>query len=727
MKDPGEKRSPEELIRLALAAKDRAEQLRILDALVSRSYFGPQSMKTFQSLAASGGEGPRLALEFVARMPDPVPNGVLLLAAQTLPNRANPLPLCLAVAGKLLGSLPDSVQAVGPIVRSVTAGLSRSRTLERMIQLQSRVDRCGTLDAMVSASEARVKLKCPKCGVKLTRPELIVHLWKRHQLIFERGQVLDPRPIVEKVLADVATHMADKPPEAAYRDSANYFPQSRPLQVLQAVAARQRPAGGIPLSLVEAAGAALEYLCPVCLTPIADRLRPLPPLLAVTPTRIAGDGYSVQVTDTVSRQTVEVRTPGGSRSLTPVSKRVWGPRGAAVLVAGGFLAVSLGALWLAPPRLPPFGLAVLLALSGWGFYAAVRFFRPRLPGAGIRVFDVAWQEIVARLSPEPSAVRFLTRLCLTSIGRGSAGERSRGLRNLLVAAEVDPGPESTQLLASAQVLQVSDGTSSAKDKIQGLVNLFEPIWRVERPIDHAEYLAEIVATRLRLATGDAARLSTLLLDSVFEHGLLPQDILTISDYLPWLRMVLGLPTLKHLQMAYTVWRGKNSEPWASAGPAITIYDLARKSPATVRKILAACPDALLKLELPEGAQRTLGDVLLTPRGLVIGSALLADPNIAIDLLRSPRGSGWILKFGRELIALDRKIPPELLPVFSAWLSYRSQRLLPQAEAMTRANPWKVRKLLNPLGGICTLCGAESIGRSGKVGDPGPLENGGRAP
>ena len=114
-------------------------------------------------------------------------------------------------------------------------------------------------------------------------------------------------------------------------------------------------------------------------------------------------------------------------------------------------------------------------------------------------------------------------------------------------------------------------------------------------------------------------------------------------------------------------------------------------------------------------------MLLTPRGLVLGQSLLTDPDIAIDLGRSPRGSGWILKLGREFINLDRKIPSELIPVFSAWLSYRVKRLVPQAESLTRTTPQKVRTLLNPLANTCAVCGADSIGRTGQVGDAWPLE------
>ncbi len=723
MSDAPAKRTADEPIRIALAATDRAGQLRALDALIARTYPGPQSMVAFQTLAATGGAGPRLALEFVARMPDPLPRGVLLLAAQQLPDRAHPLPLRLAVAGKLLTSLPDTAQAVGPIVRSLTVGLSRSRTLERMLQLQSRVDRCAALDEMVRTTETRVKLKCPKCRAKLTRPELVVHLWFQHRLIFERGQALDPRSVVEKIVESAAAR-SPTPPEESFRATAHYFPDSEPLQVLQAVAARQRSTGSIPRPLVDAATESGRTLCPTCLASRPDRILPLPPPLETTPTRIAGDGYSVSVQETSSSQLVEIRTPESARTILPGTRRLFGPRGWGVLVALPFFALFVLAVWVVPFRVAsPFGLAVLLAIIGWGLDIAVRLTRPGMPAPGVRGFDVVWEEIAANLSPTDATARFLTRLCLSSYGRGTPGERSATLRNLIetTAARADGSAAFVQLGAAADALQAADATDLGKDRVNRLAKLFDAFWHGERTAEYAEYLAEIAAARMVLASGEARRLALLMMASAFESGLLPQDLLAMFPYLPWLRMAMGMPTPARLQMACAVWRGKNSEPWSNAGPAVTLFELAKKFPAASRKLLVSCPDALLKLTLPDAVQRTLGDVLLTPRGLVLGSALLTDPAIAIDLGRSPRGSGWILQLGREFINLDRKLPGEMIPVFSAWLRYRVEKLLPLAETITRSNPAKVRVLLEPLASVCALCGAESIGRIGKLGDPWPLE------
>lgn len=719
MADPFAKRTPEELVRLAAAAEDRVALAPILDSLIPRIAPGAPTFGMFQNLLKIR---PQLALEFTARLPEPISAAVVLMGAQLLPDRTNPLPLRLAVAGKILGSLPDTVPAVGPIVRSLTAGLTRSRTLERMIQLQSRVDQCATLDSMVDTLQARVKLKCPKCRVKLSRPEFIVHLWHTHRLVYERGQAREPRAAVEQLFAEVAAHSPKAPPpETAYHASALYFPQAEPVQVLQALAAARRPGTAIPLPLFESARAGRNWLCPACLAPLPDRIGELPPALSSTATRLAGEGFAVQIREAGGRQIADVETPETARTIAPKTQRFWGPRAIGVVAASSVLTVGL-LMALLVPKGSPFLIALLTTGAGWLVYSGFRYLRSGLTGAKVRVVDLMWREIAGPMTPNSKSARFLTRLAITSVNRGTPGERAGTLDSLISAAEgkVEPTRSERLMLAAALALQVADSALVGKDKVNGLVRLFERVWREELSLETGEALAEIVRQRFQLTTGDSARLSLLVLNGAFENGLLPPDFLWLGRYAPNLWAVLGDPSEDYLRAACQIWRGKSSEPWLGNGPAITLFDVARKAPATARKIFAAHPDALLKLELPEAAQRTLGDVLLTPRGLAIGSIVLTDPQLAMDLNRSPRGSGWILKLGREFINLDRKVPSDLIPVFSGWLTYRAKRWLPQAEVLTRSNTGKLRSLLKPLSGACALCGAESIGRTATVGDPWPL-------
>src|SRR5881227_2636355 len=101
--------TPARLDRLLVAVRpsgNRPRQVRAFEALVAATYRTPLVLQAFNKLAAEKG-GHQLALEYAARMPVPVPNGIILLVAPYLQERAVPLPLRLSAAAKLIASLPD--------------------------------------------------------------------------------------------------------------------------------------------------------------------------------------------------------------------------------------------------------------------------------------------------------------------------------------------------------------------------------------------------------------------------------------------------------------------------------------------------------------------------------------------------------------------------------------------------------------------------------------------
>lgn len=712
----------DDLVRRVSTAADRRTQLALFDALVARTAKGYDCLRAFQQLAAVTPNGSRLALEYVARMPEPIPPGILLFAAQALQDRTNPIPMRVAVAGKLLGSLPDNPQAVGPIVRSVTAGLSRSKTLQRMIDLQSRVAACVTLDRMVQASERGVKLKCPKCRAKLPRPEFIRHLWERHRLVFDRGAAVDPRPRVEQAVAAAAAGDDPTALDHAFDASPHYYPDSTPEQVLQAVASRQVAAGfPVPDVLTRTAADQAAGLCPACLNPVPDPIPPAAPPLAVGSGRLAGDGYAVEVKDTATGRTVTVTTPQATADDPPAVARRYDPRMFALLAAAPVFALAILLVAL-PTRLPPIPLAFGAAVVAWLVYLAARFTRQPLPAADVVAVDTAWDEIVPAVGGKRAAARWLTRLCRASCGRGNPVARAKRVYELVDSAAVwaDKGGPYHHLFAAARILQVCDGAALGKDKAAGLLGVFEPFFLGELPAAYAEAAAEIVRTDQVLPDADLRRFGVLLTAAAFESGFTPSDLVKVLRFLPHLRVLFGTPAADGLKFGYAVWRGRHDEPWTAVGPATTVFELAKAAPGTCRKLLAANPDLLLRIDLPDAAERELREAVLTARGLVVAGKVLTDPDGDAEVTRSPRGSGWMLALGAQRINLDRKLDWATVDLLVNWLRYRVASLVPQAEAMDRANPDRVRRVLEPLAKDCRLCGATCVCRSGRVGEPWPM-------
>lgn len=715
----------DELLRRAAAAGRRGEQVRLLDALAARTRQGYDAMRVFQALAAVQPNGSRLALEYVARMSDPIPPAILLFAAQALQDRSNPVGMRLTVAGKLLAALPDTDAAVGPVVRAVTAGLSRSRTLQRMIELQGRVDRCATLDRMVAASEQKVRLRCPKCRRQFLRPAFIRHLWDEHRLIFDRGTAVDPKPAVEQAVTGAVTATDGPATDQPFDESARYFPQSTPEQVLQAVASRQMASGHpVPDSLTRAAADQNAGLCPSCLNPVPDPIPPVPPPLAVGGGRLSGDGYAVEVIDKPTGRTVRVTTPKeGEEDVPPAFTRRFDPRAFGVLVAAPLLLAAVVAVGVLPQRFgPPVLYALLAGFAGWVVYLIARYARPPLPNPDATAVDAAWREIAPRRGAKKSAARWLTRLCRASIGRGDPTRRARELYEVVENAAVwaDKGGVYLPLFAAARLLQVCDNSDMGRDRVSGLLDVFDPFFLGELPAAYAEAAAEIVTTDAVLTPADARRFAALLTSLAFDASLTPHDLIRVLRFLPYLRVLFGTPTADGLKAAYVIWKGRRSDLWAEAGHATTVFDLARTAPGACRRLLTAHPDALLRLDLPDAAVRELGEVVLTPRGVIAADKVLAEPGGEAEVVRSPRGSGWMLALGAQRINLDRKLDWNTVDTLVRWIRFRSDKLLPQAEAADRVNADRVRQVLAPLVRTCPLCHAECVCRSGRVGEPWPV-------
>src|SRR5438094_667816 len=91
-----------------------------------------------------------------------------------------PHPGRVAVAARVLLVIPDRPRPVARIARALTVGLPPSRALARLREVQNELVRSNSLDELIEAREKRVRLACPRCGVRLPRVEMAKHLWHEH-------------------------------------------------------------------------------------------------------------------------------------------------------------------------------------------------------------------------------------------------------------------------------------------------------------------------------------------------------------------------------------------------------------------------------------------------------------------------------------------------------------------------------------------------------------------
>lgn len=705
MPPPDVERSLEETVRHIVSAPDRAAQHKRIAEASRQFHLSRDVLTVFNRLAAAKG-GHRLALLFVARMPMPIPTGLLLLSAPLLQARDASPQIRINVAGRLIESLPDRPESIGPIVRALTAGLGKTRTLERLIHLQSRVEKSATLDQLVEEAERTTRLRCPKCSARLSRAALIRHLWKKHRLVYEGGGAREPGPVVEKAVADFSESRDLAALDRVYSVTERMYDDVEPKQIHQAILTRLGPSVADAESLAKAAAEDTCGLCPACYCSVPPSIPTLAEPLALADGRLVGEGYRVEAL----RRKIAITYADGSTERLPDPSDQSNAREFAAKVGGGFAGVALLLAGVLPtkPLLPTVGVTLL----GIGAYAGLLFRERKVPKPDLRAVNACWNELAPGIGRSPRAIRFLTRLCRTSLGQGDPEERSKVLWELVEHAAVlaEKGATQTQLLASARLLQAHDSSRIGKEWINQLLAVWEPFFRGEASPVYAEAVAEILLNAEQYSDRDSARMRVQLPSVAFEAGLNPAGLKALAEQCPnFGRLLAG--NSDWFDLLFELWKMKNTRPWENAiGPAQSVFDLTRKGSGA--RTLLSFPDTLLVAEFPE-----LGEVLIGRRGVTVGDCTAADPDAVVAVEPAKKGA-FILVFGPHRIAVEEKVTEKTVRGLKAWLKFRAERLMPaMGRSATAAVPDRVRQLMEPIAIDCPMCRTRSLVRAGEVGRP----------
>jgi predicted RNA-binding Zn-ribbon protein involved in translation (DUF1610 family) len=615
------------------------------------------------------------------------------LLPQLLPLLAEPrlsLTTRLAAAARALRLLPDRRRPVRRVASAVTAGVSSGRAIERLRQVQNLTKKCHALDELIDAREQRVKMACPRCKVKLRRVEMVKHLWHEHGLTLDRRTTRTAnRTAAELLRAYTAGDTAALDRMAELHGAAG---------LRSWMAEIDAPPEEVAV-LLAAAGDRGAGLCRSCFAEVPASITPLPPPLDLANGRLSGDGYAVNVGGNAWVRTVTLTTPiqpaaGGRFSLSP--------RATATLVA---TVVLMLAILVRAPQIVGFALAAVA-------YVWVRFARTRRD-ADDRAVDVAWNEFAVLLAETEPGSRYLTRLCLASLGRGSP-ERRVDLLARLVIAPFETEPE-RQLLAAAAVLKLDDATRFGVDVVAGVAGLIASAFTGERPTDFAEHVAAAYLTRDR-AAGDLARLRVLVLAAAFGAGHVPRDLVKLCVAAPALRRVVLAEPAPHLALLFGLWRTRDNHRWHAVGHGNTVFDTARALPRHAADTLAAFPDLLLSHRPERAVEDTVGPVLVCARGAAVAGHLVADPDADVRL----EAGGRVLVLGRHRLAVSAPLPDDFPDVVRQWLAFRTGWLAELGAVPAAPVPEASRRLLGPLVRVCAGCGGGVIAGAGALGRSGPV-------
>jgi hypothetical protein len=709
----------EALVFKIVTAKDRETLDRFMTFLVKIAPRANEESSAFDKLLRIPTQGPELAYSFVNQLPGVLPKELARAIIPTLKDATVPLSLKLAVTGKVLEAAPDDRRIITPILDQLISGLPRTSALERLLQLQSHVEKSEALDAIIAQMESDSPLKCPKCPAQLPRGELIKHLWNQHQLLYcGEGKAATPRPELDQIIT--ASAVAEDPAalDEAYSYSQLYFPEAERRLVFQSLAVRGNPDPTQTNRLMTLAEEQHAGLCPSCLSAVADPVPELPPPASLANGRLAAEGYLIEVRDTGMGRVANLAIVDGPVEQLPSRGQSIPPRLTAVVVAMPlFLFAAIGVVLIPGKFAQPLFMAFWLIIMSWIGYAVVRYLTKPLSDASGQAIDYAWSELVPGISLNSTSTRFLIRLCRASIGEGHHADRTTVLRDLIeeVARRADRGASYQQLLASARILQVLDGAQLGREKINGLVEMFEPFLRGELQASYAEAAAEVLLSGDTLSEGDTIRLGVCLVGSTFNAGLTPADLLAIGRFGPMFRQLLLDASASHLGQLYALWKSRNNRPWSNIGEALTVFELAKDVPNAGRKILTDFPDTLLRIPVQDVIEDQLGPILLTTRGLVVGGKLLGDPDGPIEQ-QEPEEDDWRLRFGTYRFKLNKRLPNRFVQSLQEWMRLWTDRYAAHAENLGKRTE-KLPHIIAPLAVHCPLCDEAIVIRRGLLGTP----------
>lgn len=584
-------------------------------------------------------------------------------------------------AAMALEIVPDNAETVMPILDAVTANLGKSHSLQRLIELQSKVAKCLTLDEVIEASGIRTKLACPKCEARLPRVTLIRHLWFKHRLVFEKGRARVPGSFVEAAIQKALATNDPLSIDHVYELANICYRSVSLLQIHQALTSRldRDPEELEPLQ--QAAKEHRSGLCPRCLAPVPCPVPELPPPLNLAHGRLSGEGYHVVL---------------GPVSSNRAKAMKWSLPFA---IFGSMLTLVLQ---------PPFGVFVIATLVTLLVYFLM--WRHGATSPDDTVVDRAWRDLVPRIGRSVTAVRFLTRLCRTSLDHGETTSRSDAVWSQVEQAAVLSGKGGVyvQWFATVRVLQAFDASHFGYDWIPSLVGILAPLFRAEASPAYAEAVAETLIDSQALKDNDAARLRVALAAQAFAVGLTPTDLVLLENTCPNLdRLFAG--NEMWFQSLHAVWRGRNRRDWQVNGDAQTVFEYAANPAAG--NLLATYPDTLLVMRFDEPTDRELGPVVIGHRGVTVAGCTVSELNTAIDVQILEENS--VLHFGPHKILAERKLPRHIVGILTGWLQYREELLAYVKSSQTD----QLDAILAPLVTECPLCSERVLVKVGELCQP----------
>jgi len=707
-------------VQQAATPEERAQALgAVADTIAATGEFTPWIVNL---AAAPNPVARQLAMMLTGRSVSPLPAEALGAVQPLLRDRTIPEDDILAAALGMLRSTGLRGPGTREVLRSVIAGRGKARALSRLSLLEQRLGSFPVLKRLRSRVEKRVRLRCPRCRVKLRRPAMVQHLWEQHGLLFHEHRVREPWSLVDEWIGEHARDRAAGALNRATELARQLDPQNGLLRVQRLLLAHGVVDVDALRSLQAEARRQHGALCPRCYAVAVVPDERMPPRLNVSHGRLTAPGYWVEVSERGFVPRLEIETPRGMIYSGHEPGRQLTRTGATLVLAGPpvlaamVLAVLLG-LWDVPSFLPVVA-ALLAGLLAWLFVRSR--WRPRVRPLD-RAVSHAWNILAPRLHADGFFLEdstFLGGLCLASIGRSRPLDRRNSLDRIsqltekAVLARTAPAGH----LAALWRLAAEDAAAAGRDPVAVTAEQIGRSLSGRLPVAFAEQLLKQWESPC-WTPGNLARLRVILCDRAFEAGLEIADLLELGRMAPALGAALGTHDAEQLARLRLLWSLRPARPWDRCGPASTVFELA-SYPTLGGQNLAACPDLLFFQSIPkeDWESETLPPILVSGRGLVFEGKLFPEPPGAIEVraTRFPRG-GYELIVGRQRFPF-RRDPEPVLRRLENWFYYYFRDFLPQVAAVRGwRSPGTADKLRAREAVTCPECNQAFLPCMGEIG------------
>jgi hypothetical protein len=702
-----------------LPQDDRDPAVAAVAAVLAAAGAGAPLAAALASDAAAA--APRLALALLARLPPPLEPVLFQPAQSLLLDRRLPADGQLAVAALLLRSVPPDDPRVGDFLQALIGGLGRSRSIDRLLQLEQRAGRHPAVEAACTRLEQRLLMACPRCERQMRRPDMIRHLWEEHRLVLAGRRAREPRSVIEEWLT---AYLARPEPELLDRCrtlAERLDPERGTADLYRMFLQRGIADPEARAALLQDAKEDHAALCPSCYAKVPVPQEGPPSVITQRNGRLSCRGYTVDIRENGLRTFVEARTPKATVYKGREPGRELTPNGAVMLIAGPPVVSALLLSMLVPAWMAFNLIAALLVVTVTAYFLTVAIWHAEMPPPE-RARNYAWTMLGPRLYAGgfvADDAGFLAGLADASAGDGHTRVRAGLLPALRARTEraVVKGQAPAGLLAPVIRLAVED-RSAGSDPIPAVADELARCFNGKLPLKVAERL--LADWRADWWTkGNLARLRVLLCDRAFEAGFEVRNLLDAGQNSPALGSVLGTENTHGLAALRLLWSQRAMRPWDRCGAAMTVFELAEDVGNAA--LLEQYPDLLLYQDHPEwllaadGSTEKMGpaEILLVSSGVCLqGVEFVTTPRL-IEVHGKSMGDELILgdKRFRGPQPLD-----ELAARMERWFRFTFHDFLPQTRAAAHWEPPDRAALLRAWGMIpCPECHTQILARVGEVG------------